>query len=135
MRIFIIKLLINLGVIKLTELNMRFRKQFIRSKARKRRADARNCKRIYKDGISHPAYPSHISKTVYHRGCWVSYYDDKSKTVSVLHFNTQKSAAKFIADMTGESITRNDVYNAIRWRDGRLGWGTRTIATVSYVKP
>ena len=135
MRIFIIKLLINLGVIKLTELNMRFRKQFISDKARKKRADARNCKRIYRDGIVHPSYPPHISKTMYHHGCWVSYYDKNSKTVSVLHFDTQKSAAKFLADMTGENITRNDVYNAIRWQKGRLGWGTRTIAMVSYDKP
>lgn len=99
-------------------------------RAKRKYTPRRTTKRVMKSGIAHPNYPKNrLAIQTYHHGCFVSY------EAETMYFNSQREAAEWLADVTGEPISRNDIYNALRWRGGKLGWGTRTIATVSYERP
>lgn len=134
MRITVIKMLVKVGVLKIDDLSRSCRRMIASPKKLKKEIK-KECKRQYRTGIVHPNYPQRAERTSYHRGCWVKYFCKGIEPPMIMYFDTQKEAADWLAKITEEPINRNDIYNAMRWRGGKLGWGSRCIAEITYERP
>ena len=109
----IVRLLVKLGILNLTDLNMRTRKRIFGSITKRKEIKPRAKK---------------------HTGVWVKMANIDGEWV---YHTTQDSAATFIRNKSIYNVKRPDVYNALRSRKNRnrLIYDNTLVAYVQYDKP